>query len=204
MKLISIIGAGGHTRSSVNLLRQHFHQAEYLIFDEGCRKENEEYVGGIKIAGKVNDIAINSRVFLSIGDNAIREKYFSQFRLQLLEQNLCHKTATIESDVVMGVANQLFANSYINAYSKIGDNNIINTGSILEHETVIGHHNHISVRATLCGRVCIGNRCFIGAGATIIDKVSVCDDVIIGAGALVNRNITEHGVYIGVPARKIK
>ena len=100
--------------------------------------------------------------------------------------------------------NQLFANVYINSYSTIGNNNIINTSAILEHEVTIGNHNHISVGAKLCGRAKIGNNCMIGAGAIVIDKISICDNVIIGAGAVVSKDITSSGTYVGVPARKIK
>ncbi len=45
----------------------------------------------------------------------------------------------------------------------------------------------------------IGNRVSVGSGATIL-PVAICDDVVIGAGAVVTRDITEPGVYIGVPA----
>ncbi len=44
---------------------------------------------------------------------------------------------------------------------------------------------------------------FAGTGSTIIDKCSVCDDVTLGAGAVVVDAITESGVYVGAPARRI-
>ena len=43
-----------------------------------------------------------------------------------------------------------------------------------------------------------------GAGSTIIDKVKICDYVVIGAGAVVTDDITKPGIYVGIPARKIK
>ena len=49
----------------------------------------------------------------------------------------------------------------------------------------------------------IGNHVSIGSNATIL-PVSVCDEVVIGAGAVVTKNITEPGVYVGNPAKKIK
>jgi len=74
----------------------------------------------------------------------------------------------------------------------------------LEHETEVGDHNHISVNATLCGRVKLGNLCFIGAGSVVIDKIKICDNVVLGANSVVIEDITEPGVYVGNPARKIK
>lgn len=53
------------------------------------------------------------------------------------------------------------------------------------------------------GKIEVGNNVFIGAGATILYDVNICDNVIIGAGALVNADLTESGVYGGVPAKRI-
>lgn len=49
----------------------------------------------------------------------------------------------------------------------------------------------------------IGNNVSIGSNATIL-PVEICDNVVIGAGAVVTKNITESGVYVGNPAKKIK
>lgn len=48
----------------------------------------------------------------------------------------------------------------------------------------------------------IGNHVSIGSNATIL-PVSICDNVVIGAGAVVTKNITDPGVYLGNPARKM-
>ena len=49
----------------------------------------------------------------------------------------------------------------------------------------------------------IGNNVSIGSNATIL-PISICDNVVIGAGAVVTKNITESGVYVGNPAKKIR
>jgi len=38
----------------------------------------------------------------------------------------------------------------------------------------------------------------------VIDKVSITDDVVIGAGSIVIKDITDAGVYVGCPARRIR
>lgn len=53
------------------------------------------------------------------------------------------------------------------------------------------------------GKVKIGNNVFIGMNSIILKGVTICDDVIIGAGSLVNKNISEPGVYAGNPAKFI-
>ncbi len=204
MTKVTIIGAGGHARSSINLLKHCLPDAACEILDESFTKDANEYIADIKVTGKIKEVRSDSSVFLSVGDNRKRKILFEQFAKQVIKQNLFHKTTTIEEHVEIGDSNQFFAHSYINSYTIIGDNNIINTSSIIEHEVNIGSHNHISIGAKVCGRVTIGNGCMVGAGAIIVDKVSICDNVIVGAGAVVIKDITENGTYVGIPARKIK
>jgi len=204
MKKIAIIGAGGHTRSSTNLLKQHYSSEVLNIYDESYKSDADEHINGIKIIGKISDIKIDDTIFISIGENKKREEYLHFFAKRVVQDTLIHKRAYLEKNIKIGKSNQIFANAYINSGVEIGENNIINTAAILEHEVKIGSHNHISVDAKICGRVEIGDRCFIGAGAVIIDKISICSDVIIGAGAVVVKNIVDSGTYVGNPARKIK
>jgi acetyltransferase-like isoleucine patch superfamily enzyme len=49
----------------------------------------------------------------------------------------------------------------------------------------------------------IGNNVSIGSNVTLL-PVSICNNVVIGAGAVVTKNITESGVYVGNPAKKIR
>ena len=200
---IGIIGAGGHTRSILNSVdTESFHIQG--IYDDNYNKDINEIVCEIPLVGKVADIPQKIQLVLSIGDNKKREKLFFKHFDRILKENIIHKTAIIEGYVRIGNSNQILANCYINAYSSIGNNNLINTGCIIEHETSIGNHNHLSVGSVICGRVTIKNECFIGAGSVIINNISICDNVIIGANAVVISNITEPGVYVGNPTRKVK
>ena len=204
MKKISIIGAGGHTRSSLNLIRELGSDTSLTIYDDAYDPRVEELVDGIRVIGPIDEIPRDSIVFVSMGDNGKRREYMERFYDQLLKDNLIHPSALLEKGVVMGVANQIFAKVYINCHVRIGNNTIINTGAIVEHEAHIGSHSHISVGTKVCGRSRVGDNCLMGAGSTVIDKLSICDDVMIGAGAVVVENIVAPGTYVGVPARRIR
>lgn len=52
--------------------------------------------------------------------------------------------------------------------------------------------------------IVIGNDVWIGYGAQIMPGVHVGDGCVIGAGAIVTKDCESYGVYVGVPARKIK
>jgi serine acetyltransferase len=49
----------------------------------------------------------------------------------------------------------------------------------------------------------LGDNVVIGTNSTIIGPVSICDNVIIGSMSLVNKSITEPGIYVGIPVKKI-
>ncbi len=96
----------------------------------------------------------------------------------------------IEDDVVIKYGTILTKNVLVKAGAFIGPN-VITLGA--DHHRKPGY-----------GTVIGGGKTFIGAGTKIAANIKICDDVISGAMTFVNRDITEPGVYVGVPARKIR
>jgi sugar O-acyltransferase (sialic acid O-acetyltransferase NeuD family) len=203
MKKVAIIGAGGHTRSLINLIE--YNGISIIgIFDDSYKVTSKEFIDGYPLKGKIDDCLSNVDIILSVGDNDKRGALFYKLFPSVLKDNLFHPKSMVEKGVTFGVSNQIFSYAYINSATEIGDNNIINTGAIIEHEVKIGSNNHISVHATICGRASMGSNCFIGAGAVVIDKITIGDNVIIGTNSVVIENIFEAGVYVGNPVRRIK
>lgn len=59
-------------------------------------------------------------------------------------------------------------------------------------------------RADPLGAPTIGDRVEVGAGAKLIGRITIGNDVIIGANAVVVRDVPDHAVVGGVPARVIR
>jgi len=202
-KTVAVIGAGGHSRSLINLLE--LNKIEITgVYDDSYKPFKKELINSYCILGKVRDIPNKSTVVLAIGDNEKRRRAFLKFKKRIFQKDLIHPRAVIEKRVITYGFNQVFSGVYLNSNVVMGYNNILNTNSILEHEVNIGNHNHISVNVVLCGRVRIGDHCFIGAGAVIIDGIKICNNVTIGANAVVVQDIETAGVYVGNPVKKIK
>lgn len=54
------------------------------------------------------------------------------------------------------------------------------------------------------GRVFVlGDNVVLGEACILLGPLEICDNVVIGSGSLVNRSITEPGIYVGSPARKV-
>lgn len=79
----------------------------------------------------------------------------------------------------------------------------MNTNSVVEHDVVLDDWVHVAPGATICGGVTVGRFSMIGAGATIIEGRQIAADCVVGAGATVIEDLTEPGVYVGCPARRI-
>lgn len=50
----------------------------------------------------------------------------------------------------------------------------------------------------------IGRGCWLGAGVTVLPGVSIAEGCVIGAGAVVSGDTSPNGLYVGVPARRVK
>jgi len=84
---------------------------------------------------------------------------------------------------------------------------IIARGVIIEDDVFIAPQvmtENLNSKKETIGGAHIESNCFIGVNVTLAAGIRICKDTIIGSKANVRKDITEPGVYIGNPARKIK
>lgn len=141
---------------------------------------------------------------LGIGDNKLRYKV-AQLLLSKSQiiKSVIDPNSIISKSTNIGVGVFASKGVLVNAFSKIGDFTILNTGCIIEHECEISKAVHIAPGAVLAGNVKIGKRSFIGANSVIKQGVEIGDDVIIGAGSVIINNISSNTIIVGNPGRII-
>lgn len=110
-------------------------------------------------------------------------------------------SAIVTRNSRIGEGCAIMNNAVINR-ATIGRNTIVNTGAIVEHDCVIGDNTFIGPGAIIGGAVRIGNDCFIGLGACIKNCVSIADGVTVAMGAVVNKDLTQPGIYHGMPLKR--
>lgn len=88
---------------------------------------------------------------------------------------------------------------------KIGHNTRIGTQSIMIASNHKFDDPDVLVKDQITKQgIAIGENIWFGARVTVLDGVSIADNSVVGACSLVSKSITEAGVYIGIPAKKLE
>ncbi len=196
---LALLGCGGHSRSVADVALSNDPSAA-LVFVDANAGIDEGLLGFRVVKDCPGEVGA---VICALGDNARRKALFETLdisRLRSVISNRAYVSASARVGVGVFVAHQ----AHVGPLASIGDNCIINTGAIVEHEVQVAAHSHVGPNATVSGRCRIGEVVFVGVGATVKDYVNICSHVTIGAGATVVHDIVEPGTYVGTPARRIK
>jgi sugar O-acyltransferase (sialic acid O-acetyltransferase NeuD family) len=199
-----IIGASGHGKviADIAIKMNKWNSVAFL-------DDNESLIPpmGIEIIGK-SDIVFEHidkyQIFIGIGNNAIRQKVH-----EMLENvgasipTLVHPNAIVGEQVEIGNGTAVMAGAIINCSTKIGKGCIVNTGSTIDHDNNIEDYVHISPGAHLAGTVSVGRGSWLGIGSVISNNLKITSECIVGAGSVVINDITEPGVYVGAPVRRV-
>ena len=205
---IIIIGAGGHSRVVISLLRQTDEWAIKGIIDIGYNEQTELIMGVPVIGGeeKLSDSVNNcSNAFIALGNNEQRQLWYDKVKaLGFNIPNVISNDAYVDPSAHLGKGNLICTFGFVGPECVVGNNNILNTHSNFEHESVIEDHAHLAPSTTIGGRCCIGTKVFVGSGSIILPKVELPNDTIIGANSLVRNSLKMSGTYVGSPVRLLK
>lgn len=200
-KKLVIIGASGHGKVIADIALKNGYEIIGFLDDNDSLKE----ICGFPVLGSTKNVCEykeNYEFVIAIGNNEIREKIATTYDVKWA--TLVHPTAIIGMQVQIGEGTVIMANAVINPCATVGRHCVINTGAIVEHDNYLADYVHVSPSATLAGTVIIGRGTHIGVGACVKNNTNITENVVVGAGAAVVKNITEAGVYVGIPARRMR
>ncbi len=197
-----ILGFGGHARSVADVARD-LGIEELAFVDPGA--PGRAFAGGPVFAAIPELLAPGWTAFPAAGDNTVRQRQVEgAAALGLAMEPLISRHAYVGLGAIVLPASFIAHHAHIGPMATIGRGALINTGAIIDHDSRIGEFTHIAVNATVAGGCTIGSLVFVGAGATVIDNIDIANGAIIGAGSTVIDDITEPGVYVGSPARRLE
>jgi len=123
--------------------------------------------------------------------------------LGLIPISFADPTALICESASFGEGVQIIPASVIHNNVIIGNQCIINTRSLIEHDCVLNDGVEVGPGAVLCGRVIVGENAWVGANATINPRIKIGKNSIVGSGAVVVEDTPDNVILAGVPARVI-
>ncbi|HNO79889.1 MAG TPA: acetyltransferase [Phycisphaerae bacterium] len=202
-----IVGAGGHGRVVLDILmRSAAHQVAGFIDSDpsltGRRMDGKPVLGVLDDLPTLRkELGVDAAI-VAIGDNGIRRAFADRIsEMGFVLINAIHPSANLAQSVSLGSNIVIAAGALVCAHCHIGDSVILNTGCIVDHESMIAPGSHVCPGARIAGRVNIQAGAFIGIGATVIQSVQIGHHAIVGAGAVVIDDVSPLSTVVGVPAR---
>lgn len=188
----ALIGNGGHAREVI------FQIGEKL--DCFVSDEYSDY-GTIPLSKFDPD---KYEVMIAVGKSNERYEILKKLPKTTKFFNFIHPTAIVSDDLKLGHGCFIGAYSIITVNISIGNHCILNRSNHIGHDSSIGDFCSMMPCSIISGNCKIGNRVYFGTNSSVRQKINICDDVVIGLNSGVVKHITESGVYVGVPAKKIK
>lgn len=211
MKTLAIIGAKdlGQLIAYHAITDNHFDSV--VFFDDFLEKNS--LVDGHKIIGKISEIedCFNQKKFdsiiIAIGYNHLnfKKKLFAELDSKNIPfATIIHSSSYVDKSCKIGKGVFILPGCTLDRNVTIGNNTVLNTACAIAHDTEIESTCFLSPRVAIAGFTKINELCVIGINATIIDNITICSKSQIGGGSVVTKSIDDAGLYVGIPAKKIK
>lgn len=195
----AIIGCGG------------FGAEVFSYLDDFDKKHAKFFVSDHLFSGQKNTLPLSEfepdvyEALVAIADPLAREKIVHSLPNNTSYFTLIHDSCIITSDdFEVGVGSILAPGTVVTTNVKIGNHCQINYLNSIGHDVRIRDFFTSAPGVNISGNCNIGNRVYFGSSSCIKQKLNVCDDVTIGMSSCVVKDITEPGVYVGVPSTKLK
>lgn len=189
-----LIGAGGHARACIDVIESHGgFRVGGLI---GTPSEVGIDVLGYQVIGTDDDLPALSADFghalVSVGQ--IKSATLRRSLFERLQQagfrapQITSQRATISRHAFIGAGTIVMHGAVIGAGVTVGNNCIINSMALVEHDSHVGDHCHVATSAVLNSGVVVGKESFIGSNSSVRQLVRIGENCVIGMGQTVLRD----------------
>jgi len=208
-KPVVVLGAGGHARVLISLLRLIGRPIAALLDNDPAKQG--QAIDGLTVTGSFDALDQHSPAAVelvnaigSAGRPEVRQRVYEQWTAKgYAFATLAHPSAVIAPEAHIEAGAQVMALAAVQPGARLGSNCLINTKASIDHDTAIGAHSHVAPGATVCGGVTIGAGCHIGAGATVVQGIAIGQGSVVGAGATVVKDVAAGQVVAGTPAKPL-
>jgi sugar O-acyltransferase (sialic acid O-acetyltransferase NeuD family) len=206
-----IIGAGGYAKEILEVCYQNSEFDNLTFYDDiNFQKDKKLFykfnvITNLEEASKYFEL-IDNEFTLGIGNPLSRKKLFNKFiKIGGIFTSIISKKALVGSfGTVIEHGCNIMPNVTITNGVTIKTGTLINQMVSIGHDVTIGEFCEICPQVSISGNCIIDSYSFIGTGAIILPKIKIGKNVVIGAGALVNKDIPDNSLAIGMPAKIVK
>ncbi len=212
MKPLVILGAGGHAREQLDLIRTlesvkpHYEVQGFLVDPEYGRPGEE--VAGLPILGDLDWLraaAHEVELVCAIGSPAGRAAMVARVEgLGGRFATLVHPSATVGARVALGPGVIVSAGAVLTCDIDLASHVHVNVGCSISHDCAFEPFATLAPGCRLAGVVRVGRGAELGVGCTISDRQCIGDWSIVGAGAVVVSDVPPDSTVVGVPAQVIR
>lgn len=206
-----IIGASGFAKEILEILHRKGETSDVVFFDDVNTEMTDTLFGKfpvLKNEAQVKEFfELKGNTFaIGIGNPTLRQKMYSKFK------NLGGECVTLLScranigthEVSIGEGAIIMSGVNVSNSVRIGKGTMVYYNSNITHDCIIGDFVEISPSVNVLGRVEVGSFSNLGTSCTILPDVKIGNHVIVGAGAVVTKDVADHSVVVGMPARTIR
>lgn len=193
----ALIGAGGFARE----IKAHMGDSTIKCFvDNQFWEENYENIYPL------SEFDPNKyEVLVAIGDSKDRFDMVQKLPKDTKYFTFIHPSAQLLDDnIEIGEGSIICAGCILTTNIKIGKHTHLNLQTTVGHDCEIENYFTTAPGVKISGNCKIYDCVYVGTNASIKQKISIHSLSTIGMNAAVVKNIEEPGIYVGIPAKKIR
>src|SRR5665648_16594 len=212
IKRVVIVGAGGFGREVLWLMRdcnasalEKTGQPLYQIVGFVDANEKGKQLCDVPILGSYDWFLTNRDAYAvcAIGNPRTRQTVIRQLTNMGVEYfSIIHPSVRMSQYVEIGEGSIVCAGAILTTQIKVGNHVHINLNCTIGHDVIIGNFSTIAPGANVSGNVVVDQGCDVGTNSSIIQGLKVGMGATIGAGTVVNKDVDENTLVVGVPARE--
>ena len=214
-KPLIIIGGAGHgcvIEACVNDNRRRYNDLEWEV--KGYCNDYDTEIDGYPVLGKMTDIPrlLDEGYYFAWGIHLIGKNYTTARLFESLGfipderwATIIHKTAFIDSSVVLEPGVFVMYNAYIAPRTHIGKCTMVKANTNIGHDFECGASCHIAMGATIVSCSRMGYCSGVAVASTMLAHTEVGNYAMLGASSTLTHGKIEDGqIYVGSPAKFLK
>ena len=207
-KKFCIVGDGGFAREVFCLLWDVVKNenidlrdwVRFMLADDGYVKQE---IMGITTISHAEFNPELYQVIIGIGNSKRRAEIVNELPTNSEYATLIHPNAIISNWVEIGHGSIVAAGCILTCNIKVGKHAQLNLQTTIGHDCFIDDYFTTAPSVNISGICDFGKHVYFGTNSSVRQNIKICDNVIIGMGGVVVKSITEEGIYIGNPVKKM-